>query len=297
MADLNQVNGAINAINQSLGKYIVSPLNAFGIGGFTFDVEGESTVNIQTEITDHYIEDNSAIQDHIAVKPKKITLKNYVGELVYRLDGDTNTPAQKLTQKLTVLNSYLPVLAAGAKQANNIFQAAKKAQSVFSTTKGLTDFVSNNFASAQSGTVNIWNLIKNVTPPTSRQQQAYMFFKALAEQKVLVSVQTPFEFMSNMAIESIVGIQGEESRYISNFAITLKEIRTVSTLDVPFDPAKYSERTLTQTLPTTQSGTVQGLAPSALPASNPLSYPATPEDLANLPAFQDMFSRQFGGGP
>jgi hypothetical protein len=57
-----------------------------------------------------------------------------------------------------------------------------------------------------------------------------LFFKALYEQKILMSVQTPFEFMSSMAIESIIAMQPEESNTISHFTMVLKEVRFASTL-------------------------------------------------------------------
>ena len=59
----------------SLKQYVVTPLNAFGVGGFVFDSEGDTTVNLSADITDHYLEDNTSVQDHIAIKPKRVTPK------------------------------------------------------------------------------------------------------------------------------------------------------------------------------------------------------------------------------
>jgi hypothetical protein len=222
----------LDVLAQGVNKYIVTPLNAFGLGGFVFDIEGETTANLSAEITDHYLEDNSAIQDHIAIRPKKVTLKSYVGELVYREDDSTDTFFQKVVQKLTTLVAYRPSIARAAQQAIDVFKEGK-----------ISDFSLDNITlETVNKTTDYWAFVKNLGPNQSRQQRAYLYFKALMEGKFLVSVQTPFEFMNNMAIESIVAIQSEDSRFISDFSITLKEIRTVSILNVAADATRYVTR-------------------------------------------------------
>lgn len=205
-------------LGDSLNKYVVSPINAFGVGGFVFDIEGETSVNLTAEITDHYTESNFSIQDHIAVKPKKLTLKNYVGEVSYIQDENTNTIPQKLTQKITAISEFLPELAKAEEQFYSIL-----ADLQLGDIKNTVSDITNNSA-------NLWGFVQNTMPTETRQTQAYAFFKALYEKKILVSVQTPFEFMSQMAIESIIATQPEESKSISNFTIVLKEIRFASTL-------------------------------------------------------------------
>lgn len=244
--DITGNKNLLDAFKDSFGQYVVTPISAFGIGGFVFDVEGDTTHSLGAEITDHYTEANYAVQDHIAIKPKKITLKNYVGELVYRPNGDGNTTLQKVARKLTVLGSYLPALSNGGKQV----------QSLLTETQD-----SISFNTALNSAVNVYSIFKNLNPPIPRQQQAYQYFKALMEQKVLVSVQTPFEYASNMAIESIVATQPEGSKFISDFAITLKEIRLAKTktkdfsYTVPLDPTNAA-----QTADQVNAGKTQGVS-------------------------------------
>ncbi len=241
-------------IKDSFNQYIVTPLNAFGLGGFIFDIEGDATVNLTADITDHYLEDNSAIQDHIALRPQRITLRNYVGELVYRLDDSTQTALQKVAQKLTVIGSYLPTLVAGAQQA-------KQAYEELTSNTINVDIVKKLFnAPTLNNVADMWALVKNLNPNASHQQQAYMYFKALWEQRILMSVQTPFEFISNLAIESISARQGEASRSVSDFTITLKKIRTVSIANASFDPQKYQARTQQQAETETKNGKTEGVA-------------------------------------
>lgn len=70
-----------------------------------------------------------------------------------------------------------------------------------------------------------WSFIEGSPLFQTKQEQAFQYFSKLWESKVLVSVQTPFEFFNNMAIESVVAIQREDSQHISDFSITLKQIK------------------------------------------------------------------------
>lgn len=219
----------LDLLAAGVNRYLVTPLNAFGLGGFVFDIEGETAMNLSTEITDHYLEDNTSVQDHIAVRPKKITLKSYVGELVYRQDDESNTFVQKAVQKLTVLSSFLPILSRGARQITDMIN----------TSRNQDVSLGNITLETINKTTDYWAFVKNLVSSSSKQQQAYQYFKALMEQKILVSVQTPFEFVNNMAIESITAVQGEGSRFVSDFSIVLKQIRTVSILTTAANASRY----------------------------------------------------------
>lgn len=291
MAEFSDALNSLALFQSSLSQYVVTPMNAFGLGGFVFDIEGEARVELTNEITDHYVEDNGAIQDHIAVKPKKLTLRNYIGELVFRQDKTTDTPLQKAVQKLTVLDATLPTLAIGAQQAYNAIE--RQAAGTFSAGQAFT--AATNTAS------NLYALVKNLVSSTNRQQAASQYFKALRDQKMLFSVQTPFEFMTNMAIETIIAIQPEDSIYISNFSITLKEIRTASTVSITVgnsnssaavqNPADAQGRLSEQAAPTVQNGIMAGVDPAGLPTGSPLRYPANIQDLMNTDGFKNALRK------
>lgn len=242
---LNNPEGKTNyqLLRDGISQYVVRPANAFGLGGFLFDIEGDSTVTQTSEITDNFVEDNSAVQDHIAVRPLEVTLNNYVGELVREDENDgVQREVQKAVQKLTVLDAYLPNLATAANQVKSIIEGD---QSIAN---------SENINTA----LDLFSLVKNLNPTASRQQQAYLYFKALQQQKILVSVQTPFEFLTNMAIETLTATQGEDSRFISNFSITLKQIRTASTQVAAFDASKFATKAGQQRGPLENKGKAQG---------------------------------------
>lgn len=245
--DISELNigTSLTNITDIVNKYVVAPIAAFGVAGFVFNVVGESSANISADITDHYTEDNTAIQDQIAIRPKRITLKGYVGELVYNNPGTSPSVINTLAQKLTSLTSFLPVITASAVQAQ----------------QAIANPAGTNFPTVLGTASNIYGLIQNslgAFGPTQNQQNAYTYFKALLQSATLMGVQTPWEFMTNMAVESVVAIQPENSIWISDFAVTLKEIRIAKTSSVPQSNASAQSGTPgttgTQNTPAVLSG-------------------------------------------
>ncbi len=212
----------LDSLIAGIQNYVVAPINAFGLGGLVFDVAGESMATLSADITDHFSEDNKAIQDHMAIRPKRITLKGYVGELVYTGSGaDTPGILQTVVQKLTVISALLPQISAAATQAQAALADPLNSSLTLETISG-----------ALPGAANIYGLIKNLLGATgnqAKQQNAYNYFAACQSQKILMGIQTPWEFLTNMAVETIVAIQGEDSLFITDFSITFKQIRIANT--------------------------------------------------------------------
>lgn len=234
---------ATNTTNSLVNQFVVSPVVNLGIAGFVFDIFEEHKVELQTEITDHFVEDNSAIQDHIAIKPQRFTLRGFVGELV----DDTAEPkstVQELTEKLTTINSYLPVLTDAATQLNNLLTTQSE-----TTSEAIEESIGTG--------VDLFQAYKELNPPDSKQAKAYNFFRALFEAKQLVSIDTPFGFVKDMAIENIVATQGDNA-YITDFSITLKEFRTATTKLVDFNEKEYQGRGAGQRSEEQDQGTAQG---------------------------------------
>lgn len=200
----------------NLQNYVVSPLNAFGMAGFVFDTEAESRAVLEADITDHYSEDNKALQDHIAIKPRRITLKGFVGEVVYNAAGtpDTTSSLQQVTQKLTEISAFLPQYSAAATQIQQTIQSPSDSTLTLSRAANIYSLVKNSIGSQGN---------------TARQQGAYQFFAACQSEAILMGIQTPWEFLSNMAVETIVAIQPEDSVFMTDFAITFKQIRIAAT--------------------------------------------------------------------
>ena len=73
----------VKALTTLEQRAIVRPDNPpAGIAGFLFDIELDQKVELQSDITDSYVENNTAVQDHIALKPEMVTFRGSVAELV-----------------------------------------------------------------------------------------------------------------------------------------------------------------------------------------------------------------------
>lgn len=272
------MSNTLNEIEANLQSYVVAPLAAFGIGGFLFDAEGESIAHLSSDITDHYVENNDAIQDHIALRPNKITLKGYVGEVVYNSAGDTRTFLQQAVQKLTVINAFLPQISSSATQLQETLESPLNSPITLADASNIYGLVSNLLGSFG---------------PEARQQNAYNYFKALMTAKVLMGVQTPWEFMTNMAIESVVALQDEKTKYLSDFSITLKQMRFAQTLITAYTPTP----SLPGLNPAQQFQGVAALqAPDPVPIGN---IPAVSLPSSTLPGWQAQYgtTQTFVGSP
>jgi len=252
---LQTLSSDFNSMQSVLSNYIVTPLNSFGIGGFVFDVEGASIGTLSAEVTDHYAEDNSFFQDNIAIRPKQFILRGFIGELTHSVDVQDLSLLQTLTQKLTTLNAVLPALSSGVQQAQSFFDGG--------------DFSLQKITSPQflSQANSLYAAVQNMLPQ-NKQQAAFQYFKALWQSKILVSLQTPFEFVSNMAITNVTAIQHEETKYRTDFSITLKEIRYASTKTTLFDVNSLIS-------PLSSAGGV--------PVSNPEVPSSLPSNISALP--------------
>lgn len=271
---------SLNTISSAMQTYIVAPTAAFGMAGFVFSAQGEAFAQLAADITDHYSEDNKALQDHIAIHPKRITLKGFVGELTYSRPGASASTLNVLTEKLTVISAFLPSLSTGAQTIQ----------------QGITN-PTNLLLSSSS---NLYGLVKNIlgaTGNTKNQQNAYVYFKSLMETATLMGVQTPWEFMTNMAIESIIAIQDDKSIYVSDFAVTFKQIRIASTTTfmpvgsgsaVPTAPVAQGDAAIQKASVTNLGNTPGAALPSSLLAGAQGAI-QTVNDLFDNPRLSSIF--------
>ena len=233
---------SLEKITKSLKKYILTPVGLFGISGFIFDIDGDSVSTFQNNITDNYVEDNSVINDHVSKMPEKITLTKYVGELVHRhSESSAKTKVGGVLKKLTPIIAALPAITSATSSIKNRIAGGAPL--------GVEDLDSAD---------NLYGIFQNLNPWASNQQKAYIFLKALSEQGVLMSLQTPFGYYRKMAIETLVATQKEDTNDISTFTVTLKQMRFASITATEFDKKKYQGRSGNQNAPQTKNGKAGG---------------------------------------
>jgi hypothetical protein len=229
--DLSSVENFISSVANSS---VVKPAGMVGTGGFLFDVRGNDEVTLESEATDHFLEDNTAVQDHIAMRPAMITLKGYMGQVK---DTTQNFLAGVLgnIQSLGDIGGLAPGFSQQAAQA-------------YSKIESVTSQV-NNVLSQASNIAQIFKLRSTTQTPT---QMAFQFFENIRKNNILCTVETPFKVYTNMIVVRLGAIEREESNTISDFSVTFKEIRTVSAAVTPQQTA--SGRSIDMLSDTTQKG-------------------------------------------
>lgn len=188
---------------------IVRPQNPPpGIAGFLFDINLEDAISLRTDITDHYVESNTAIQDQAALQPERVTVRGLVAELVKR--APVNQTISKTTNPLPVVPELLPVFTPGTEQTL-VAVAAKEA-------------AASRAAVASQDLYNFYRNRAPTQPNQTRQSAAFLYFYALRNARQVFTVETPWGFWTSMLIESLDVSQPAETRYMSDFSITFKKI-------------------------------------------------------------------------
>lgn len=216
-----------------------------------FDVITDHSINISNNITDNYLENNTAIQDVIAHAPIECSINGMIGELVYvpstnnskflgRMYEAINTKidlkkigADKIrgeykdyvtTDKLSALGQLLPPV-------DNLTQIAKNA----------VVYVEDTINRYQK----IYKNIKRNINDKTRLQTVYETLKNLRDTNTSVIVTTPFTTLYNMYFTSIEFNQGNEN-HAASLNVSLKELNFTDIKMTAPDQnvlAKYNKQT------------------------------------------------------
>ena len=198
-------------------------------------------MNLTSEITDHYVEDNSAIQDNWAIRPEEIVLNGLIAEL-------TDAPAPNNTNAIAPnalpLNSQMvPSLSPGGTSLAKQRSTGQYAQPPYSP-PSLYDYYTGNASLATAGS----------PPAIVRQSRAFGYFYAMWKGRQLCTVETAWGIMTNMAILRLRAVQDRTTRHISEFTVTFKKIRTAGTVNVA--AGKLAGRCAQQSAAPAQQGNV-----------------------------------------
>ena len=246
MPNLSQLSSITSSIQAISNLIIVSPQSTVGYqplnpvlpnglpstapipSNFVFHYEGENTATMESDITDHYVEDNFAVQDNISLKPEIVTTAGFIGELNDVPDAFL-APLQLAAQKLTAIGGYTPQLSTTAliaySEAQFLEQTALNAVNSITST---VSAISNVFTGGNGQTV-IGATGSTEGSNLNRQQAAFNKFYSYWRERTLFNVQTPWAVFQNMAILRLRAVQDAETNTISTFEVTFKMIRVAST--------------------------------------------------------------------
>jgi len=179
-----------------------------------FNYEGEQVVSLESDITDHYIEDNTAIQDQIALKPEIIQTHGYIGELNDVVPAALR-PLKIAADKLTVLTAFTPQLTETALIA---YQQAT--------------FLYSVGAQAVNAGVSAWSSLTGSSAVQTKQARMFQQFYGYWQKRTLFTVQTPWGLFQDCAIMGLRAVQDAESRVITDFEVRFKKLRFAKTTTV-----------------------------------------------------------------
>lgn len=192
-----------------------------------FHYEGEQTVALESDITDNFIEDNTAIQDQIALKPEIITTHGFIGEL-NDVPPFELAVLQAASSALTVVGAYVPGLSTTAllrySEAFQLYQVNTKAFD--SSVSAISSLTENEGTSVINGGTTLFKKISHQNKQQSMFQQFYGYWR----NRVLFTVQTPWAVFQNCAIQSLRAIQDSETQVITDFEVKFKLIRMANTV-------------------------------------------------------------------
>jgi len=251
LSDINGITGIVDNSVSSLQALIFSNRNPenddrspsrFDVTGitsgydktcFVFDLKKDYKLNLSSEITDHYVESNVAIQDHIGLKPiiievtgciSEVNLKDKLKEqsdldryLGQKNDGNIFNSVDSYLGRMGSLTSFAPNI---VNQAMNIYNTAKY---VYATTNkvinldkkdtlGNTRFAYNSEYDEE--------IIKE-----TKQFEWIDWFKTQWWKRASFSIVTPYGVFDNMYIMDLSAVQPENTRYVTNLNIKFKQIR------------------------------------------------------------------------
>ena len=244
--------------NLTSTKIKVTPKGLAGIGGFLFDYEADSTLTMSAKITDHFAENGSVLNDHRVVEPLKITLRGFVGEIVYKRTAGVAGLLSLLQSKLTVVPAYL---------GKYTPQALGKVQGVLTQAQTISDKI-DNYADR---TKNIIGMFQKSAPGATKQEQAFNTLKAMFEagtvftvnipapqRSPIISAVSPWGLLSDMMLETVTMTQDETNKYETDISITLKQVRFASTQTSTVDPTAMAATTGQQSASQADKGQANG---------------------------------------
>lgn len=235
---------------------------AYNAPPILFHYEGEQTATVESDITDHYTEDNTAIQDQIALKPVTITTQGFIGELNDLAPNAAFQAAQVAAAKLSIVGAYAPELSITAQLAyNEAFFAYQTAANLVNNAVSAY----NSINGTPAGETVISGTGISSIPAQTQQQKYFQIFYGYWNSRTLFTLQTPWAIFTDMAIKSLRAIQSAETNVITDFEVTFKQIRYATILTEAFVSAN------TQTPLTQQSSAQVNTGTSSL-SQNPVTF-------------------------
>lgn len=218
--------------NIDIGTAIVSILSNTGIAGFKFNCPQSEQVTMQSEITDHYIDINRPVQDHIALRPVTITLTGLQGEYFYSVNQIEDILA-KVVPTLSLVKQFLPKLTTateqikfGKKILNENLKGAAAYTAVFDKRLSFNDKFRTVWDVFNGE--DLFKEFQDIFKLKSSQTRAFLFFQAMWKSRARFTVETTWRRYDNMAITDVIPLR-DQNADITEFTVKFKQINYMIT--------------------------------------------------------------------
>ena len=203
---------------------------------------GLDSINMSADITDQFVEDNTAIQDHAAIKPIVLSCRGFIGEKVLIRDLAVTSKLEGAVDKLKPITALLPTI-------SNYMQVAIAASS----------YIEERVKSYWKQLKNLKKIFdKNQTASIKKQTTVVNELRMLRDNRILVTVVNDFGTFENCLIQE-ANVEQSETRDQSEVVVELKQINFVSTELTQVDYKKYQDRCALQRAYEENLGKIQGL--------------------------------------
>jgi len=244
------ITSARSWVDDQADKYIIKPQYARGISGFEFSTKDDDRLELRAEVTDYVTEEGATVQDHIVLKPTVITLRGFVGE-VRETVARTGVAGflGALQRKLSLVSAYLPIFPTAysiAQQAiDTSTEAVEQIDIAIKRTENLVGILTNPFGAP----FDVYQFADTA------QGQAYYQLWGLFQGRQVITVETPWVYLDNMVITSVIFEQDGKTNEVTDVAVTLKQMKFV---DIPQEKPNENDRRAQQMSKTWGKGRVSG---------------------------------------
>lgn len=202
------------------------------ISGMMLDLVSNDEINQSYQSTDYYLENNTVINNHIAINPLKINVQGIISEIAFYPKSLPNI-FNIDPNILKILNIFLPSF---TRQATQFYENIEKYNNLEKRFKETTNNLKNLFN----------GIFKNDTSK-SKQEKAFIFFKNAGNARLLFVIITPFGIYPNMHIEDIRASQ-TNTKTISEFNLSFKQFNYTYTEYLDFKTTARMKDETTSTI-------------------------------------------------
>lgn len=215
----------------NIGYQPISSIDFSNIAqAFYFHAEMDNDVDLEAEVTDNFLGDNTFVNDHIVLKPPVVMVRAVQGEVTMVLPslGPLGVMVQNI---LPVISAFSPSFSVSAQ--NVINQTTQAYQEINAAANGASAAINSLSGATGANVITAHGQIQ--TNPTQTQQQTifsqiykYWFQQSSFAQPSLFNIQTPYAIFTPMALVSCKARQNAETVTVSEFTLTFKMVRIIN---------------------------------------------------------------------